>query len=113
MIRVRPNSDNGKLQGHESRPSNESNAPVLSGAEVRGASPVPISRYQSDQYIGALISIIVQTVWAWIVGIGMRLKIKRDLGRKATEADLTSIDTWIKVDEAEQQKKGNNPLKLD
>jgi hypothetical protein len=43
----------------------------------------------------------------------MRLKIKRDLGRKATEADLTSIDTWIKVDEAEQQKKGNNPLKLD
>jgi hypothetical protein len=34
----------------------------------------------------------------------MRRKIKRALGRKATEADLASIDTWIKVDEVEEKK---------
>ena len=40
-------------------------------------------------------------------------QFKKDLGRKATDADLTSIDTWIKVDEAEQQITRKGPLKPD
>jgi hypothetical protein len=42
----------------------------------------------------------------------MRLKIKKDLGRKATQADLTSIDTWMKVDEVEQGKEPDKPSSL-
>ena len=110
---MRLTKDKRKLSGLESRSSSERNASVLTGAEVRGASPVPVNRYQADKTIIALVSAIVETVWAWIAGIQMRLKIRRDLGRKATEADLTSIDTWIKVDEAEQQNERNGPLKPD
>ena len=41
---------------------------------------------------------------SWIIGIRMRRRIKRDLGREAKEADLGSIDTWMKVDEVEEKK---------
>jgi len=101
-----PNSDNRNLTEPESKPNSIRTAPVLTGAEVHGGSSVP--RYERPE---ALVSIIVQTVSALIAGIRMRLKIKRDLGRKATEADLASINTWIKVEEAEQQTKRNTPLK--
>lgn len=48
-----------------------------------------------------LIIAVVTIVSAWITGIGMRRRIKRALGRKATKGDLTSIDTWMKVEEKE------------
>jgi hypothetical protein len=54
----------------------------------------------------------VNTIWAWIEGLRMRLKIQKALGRKATEADLTSIDTWRKVDEVEQRKEPDKPPSL-
>lgn len=56
------------------------------------------------------VLIIISVVSAWITGIRMRRKIRKDLGRKATDADLTSIATWMKVDEAEERKKRNSPL---
>jgi hypothetical protein len=64
----------------------------------------------SDTY-GTLI--IISVVSAWITGVRMRRKIRKDLGRKATNLDLTSIDTWMKVDEVEQRKKQNSPLNPD
>jgi hypothetical protein len=57
--------------------------------------------------------IIASIVSAWITGVKMRRKIRRDLGRKATDSDLTSIDTWMEVDEVEQRNRQNNPLKPD
>ena len=92
--------------------SEQRNAPVLTGSEVRGATPVRVSNWSFDAEIG-LISVIAATVLAWIAGIGMRLKIKRDLGRKATGADLSSLDTWTKVDEVEQRNKPSDPSKPD
>jgi hypothetical protein len=68
-------------------------------------------------YFGALrlitiaLVVIVSAVSTWIVGVKMRRRIKRDLGRKATETDLTSIDTWMEVDEEEKQHERNLPLK--
>jgi hypothetical protein len=44
------------------------------------------------------------TIASWIIGIRMRRRIKRDLGRETKEADLSSIDTWMKVDEVEEKK---------
>jgi hypothetical protein len=54
--------------------------------------------------------IIYSSVSAWIIGIRMRRKIRRNLGRKATEADLTSVDTWMDVETAEERNKRNKPL---
>lgn len=109
-----PKSDGENFSELESKPNSvQGDTPVLSGAEVGGATPVPVSKYAFPQVEVGVISIIVETVWAWITGIRMRLKIKKDLGRKATDADLTSIDTWIKVDETEQQNKQKGPLKPD
>src|ERR1700690_505863 len=101
MTHLRPNSDNKNLSEYESRPRNSGDAPVLTGYELRGANPVPVDKYHVDAEIG-IGSIIVNAVWAWITGFRMRLRIKKDLGRKATHADLTSIDTWMKVEEAEE-----------
>src|ERR1019366_4864399 len=65
MTRLKPNSDNKTLSERESGPSRGGDAPVLTGAEVRGASPVPLNKYRVDAGI-AIGSIIVETVWAWI-----------------------------------------------
>jgi hypothetical protein len=47
---------------------------------------------------------LVTVISSWIIGIQMRGKIKRDLGRRANKRDLTSIETWMKVDEVEEKK---------
>jgi hypothetical protein len=51
-----------------------------------------------------LIISLITIVSSWIIGIRMRRRIKKDLGRKANERDLTSVETWMKVDEVEQKK---------
>jgi hypothetical protein len=61
----------------------------------------------SPRDVAGLI-IIFTLLSSWIIGIQMRRKIRRDLGRKATELDLTSVDTWMKVDEVEEQSRRNN-----
>jgi hypothetical protein len=71
---------------------------------------VPLNKADGETGIG---SIIIETIWGWIEGLRMRLKIKRDLGRKATQADLPSIDTWMKVDEVEQRKDLDKPARTD
>ena len=108
MTRLTPNSDNKNSSESESELATRGDAPILTGTEVRGGSPVPLNKYSVDAEI-TVGSIIVQTIWAWIEGLRMRLKIKRDLGRKATRADLASIDTWVKVVEVEQGKHLDKP----
>jgi hypothetical protein len=58
-----------------------------------------------------LILVAGTTISTWIIGIQMRRRIKRDLGRKATASDLTSLETWMKVDE-EEEKKQNDTDKM-
>jgi hypothetical protein len=112
MTLLSPNSDNENLLERELGTSSAGDAPVLTGYEVRGGTPVPVTSRSVDAEI-AVGSLVVNTVWAWIAGLQMRLKIKRDLRRKATQADLTSIDTWMKVDEVEQRKGLEKPPVLD
>jgi hypothetical protein len=59
----------------------------------------------------ALIIAGVTAISAWIIGIQMKRRIKKDLGRKATESDLTSIDTWMKVEEEEEKNDRDKLLK--
>jgi hypothetical protein len=56
------------------------------------------------KFIYAVALGVFAAVSTWIMGIRMRRRIKRDLGRAAKESDLTSIETWMKVDEVEENK---------
>ncbi len=60
--------------------------------------------------LGVLISltiIIVTIVSAGIIGMRMRRRIKRAIGTKVgSEAELTSISTWVRVGDAEERKQG-------
>ena len=53
---------------------------------------------------GIFISIAILGFLSWVAANRMRQRIKRDLGKTVFESDLTSMETWMKVDEAEQKK---------
>ena len=65
---------------------------------------------RSPAEIVDLLRVIYNSVAGWIIGLKMRRKISADLGRKATDNDLVSLDTWIEVDEAEKRNQNNKPL---
>ena len=48
----------------------------------------------------------ISTIGAWITAFKMRRRIKRSLGSNVSDAQLTSIRTWMKVDEAEERSRG-------
>ena len=56
----------------------------------------------------AIVAISVFTlVSTWILGIRMRNRIKRTLGTEAkNETELTSLKTWISVEDAEERSRG-------
>jgi uncharacterized membrane protein YecN with MAPEG domain len=54
--------------------------------------------------------LIVSAVSSWAIGMKMRREIKRDLGRKATDTDLTSLETWMEVEEKEHRNQESKPL---
>lgn len=58
--------------------------------------------------LGAFI--IGTTVSGWIVAVRMRRRMKKSLGRKATDLDLVSLNTWMRVDETEQKNKQSQPI---
>ena len=51
-----------------------------------------------------LVILTVSTVSAWIMAFRMRRRIKRALGMQAGGAQLTSLNTWMRVEEAERRK---------
>ncbi|PYP83556.1 MAG: hypothetical protein DMG65_24150 [Candidatus Angelobacter sp. Gp1-AA117] len=53
---------------------------------------------------------IALTVSGWIVTIRVRRRIRKALGRKATDLELVSLNTWMQVDEAEKKKRENLPI---
>lgn len=57
-----------------------------------------------------LLILVVTSVSAWILNIRMRRRVKKALGGNASKANLTSLNTWMEVDEAEQQSKEKRPL---
>jgi len=50
--------------------------------------------------------IVFTSVSARILGVRMRRRIRRGLGKKATDVELTSLDTWINVYDAEERDRG-------
>jgi hypothetical protein len=55
-------------------------------------------------------AMIALTVSGWIVTTRVQRRMKKSLGRKATDLELASLKTWMKVEEREQQEKESDPV---
>jgi len=53
---------------------------------------------------------IALTVSGWIVTERVRRRMKKSLGRKATDLELASLKTWMRVEETEQRDKQSGPI---
>ena len=52
------------------------------------------------------VIVIVTTISAWVVAVRMRRRIRRALGKEVSEAELTSLSTWMKVEDEEERRRG-------
>jgi hypothetical protein len=57
-----------------------------------------------------LAAVIAATVSGWIVTMQVRRRMKRSLGRSATDLELASLTTWMKVEETEQREEERRPI---
>ena len=57
--------------------------------------------------LAGLVVILVTSVWAWVLKLKMRRRIKRALGTSVdSESELTSLNTWLRVEDAEERGRG-------
>ncbi len=54
--------------------------------------------------IVAIVVIVFTTISAWIMGIRMRRRARRALAHKVSDRELTSINMWMKVEDAERRE---------
>ena len=55
----------------------------------------------------ALTAILVTSLWAWILGVRIGRRIRRALGKNVeNEAELMSLNTWMKVEDEEERGRG-------
>lgn len=50
------------------------------------------------------------TISGWIVTLRARRRMKKSLGRKASDLELASLKTWMRVEESEQRDKESSPI---
>ena len=55
-------------------------------------------------------AVIALTVSGWIVTKQVRSRMQKSLGRKPADLELASLNTWMKVEETEQQEKESGPI---
>lgn len=55
-------------------------------------------------------AVIAVTVSAWIVTRQVRRRMQKSLGRKPADLELASLNTWMNVEEAEQQEKESGAI---
>jgi hypothetical protein len=61
----------------------------------------------SIKVVAGLVVIAVTTITSWILGVRMRRRIKRTLGITPTnEMELTSLKTWMNVENVEEKNRG-------
>ena len=54
--------------------------------------------------------VIAVTVSAWIVTREVRRRMRKSLGRTPSDLELASLNTWMRVDEAEQRDKESSSI---
>jgi hypothetical protein len=61
----------------------------------------------SIKFVAGLVVIVVSTITSWILGVRMRRRIKKTLGITPTnEMELTSLKTWMNVENVEEKNRG-------
>lgn len=50
------------------------------------------------------------TISEWIVTLRARRRMKKSLGRNATDLELASLKTWMRVEETEQRNRESRPI---
>jgi hypothetical protein len=55
-------------------------------------------------------AVIALTISGWIVTMRVRRRMKKSLGRKASDLELASLKSWMGVEEAEQREKESGPI---
>ena len=58
----------------------------------------------NDRKAEGSVGTIFNLIASWIEGLKMRREIRKTLGRKAADTDLSSVDTWMKVRDEEQKR---------
>ena len=53
---------------------------------------------------------IALSVSGWTVTSHVQHRMKKSLGRSATDLELASLKTWMRVEEAEQREKESGPI---
>ena len=66
--------------------------------------------YASTDRLYGLGRAIWITVSGWIVTLRARRRMKKSLGGKATDLELASLNTWMRVEEAEQREEESGPI---
>jgi hypothetical protein len=56
---------------------------------------------------GAVIAVILS---GWIVTRQVRRRMTKSLGRSATDLELASLKTWMRVEETEQREKESGAI---
>ena len=59
---------------------------------------------------GRITDAIWLTVSGWIVSLRARHRMKKSLRRKATDLEMASLTTWMKVEETEQREEESGPI---
>ena len=62
-----------------------------------------------DALVG-LAALIALTVSGWMVTKKVRRRMQKSLGREASDLELASLKTWMKVEEREQQEKESGAI---
>ena len=62
-----------------------------------------------DAFVG-FVAMIAVAISGWIVTRQVRRRMKKSLGRSASDLELASLKTWMKVEEREQQEKESSPI---
>ena len=64
----------------------------------------------TDDRLFRLTTAIWITVSGWVISLRARRRMKKSLGRKATDLELASLTTWMKVEETEQREEERKPI---
>jgi predicted metal-dependent hydrolase len=60
--------------------------------------------------LSGITKAIVMTVSEWIVTLRARRRMKKSLGRRATDLELASLKTWMAVEETEHREEESGPI---
>jgi len=64
---------------------------------------------RSIQFLAMLGVLIFTAITSAIIGYHMRREIRKSLGRKATDEDLSDVETWMEVRDAEEKAAARKP----